>query len=401
MSLLWLLIAFSSLNESYSIFNDDKDTTAHTEVFANIIKNYDALIREYENVIKNYHEIINNTNKNKIIDKTHTTNNPTIIIGTQTPISENKKVIKIRTWNVNSDTRLNPNLPQGKTIANAFPNLQPQIRAKKMCRLIRSMNKNEINIFFEVDNEMLKQLTFCCRENDVRFEVKQYDASHLSFCYMVMTKDYSLSYTIKHFSLTTANEKYKVEGDALSAYTTNVFDNYVGKTLIRITFYDYKLDVYVAHLGLSNKEKIIQTEKIDEIIYKNSIKNDNNRVVLMGDFNCFDEDGSGLLTEQINILKETLEWHTESFTNTITSYPYDVIYKLSANEKYEYDKLNSEEKIDEFKEFCNKMVKKYGSKVEIATDHVFSSKGMNLEIKQNSMYPASDHDLIECSVVVK
>lgn len=314
------------------------------------------------------------------------------------------EIIEVLMGNLNTDRRLIGKLPQGKTIASAFSELHPSKRIDDVKPLIIEWlkKKNGLVALFELDDMMIELFKTFCNENDILFEVRRYNPTDLAFSYLVMARNKSLLSTIKGFPLTTTglyctDEERPKQGEKASEEYTNkiLFDNFE-KTVIQIKIGN--IDIYVTHLGLSNKAKIAQTKKIVEIIQFESVANDR-QVIMAGDLNCFDVSKPGifLLDEQLDILKEFLKWHTKHFTNTFTAYPYDIVFKMNSEEKAKYFELVKEERIDEFKLFCTEMTNKYGLEGG-ALDHVFASETLDLEVNQKRVYPTSDHDFIELTI---
>lgn len=324
--------------------------------------------------------------------------------------NESNNEIEIIVGNFNSDRRVSPSAPQGKTIAQAFSEYQTPRRISTLYSMIDKLKTNVIMILVEIDAETKQSLTDYCAKNHVAITTFAYNKSVGCFHFVIMTKNPSLINSIKCFPLTKSGSYVenvtRPAGPVVSKpgekpttefllYQEEIcFDNFE-KSLIQIAL--GKLHVYATHVGLSNKAKITQTQLIANIVQKQSIVNQN-QVIVTGDFNCFNAEKTGnvLLTEQLDHLN-FLKWSTANIKSTFKSYPFDIVYKLSATEKQTYFKLIDEVQIDQFRTFCEQMAMTYGLEGG-ALDQVFATT--DLAIEQIEMYPASDHSFFSIKVPI-
>lgn len=302
--------------------------------------------------------------------------------------------------NLNSDRRLSPNT----TIAKAYPELSPVVRIKKICETeLLNIADDEIVFLLELDTFMLQELSKFAHTSGFEYTSVTYNYSLGAFACLIITKIKNIVNSLQIFPLTKSGKFVEncdrptrdSESDYLS-YTEEVLGDNFEKLLIKIT-YD-NIDIYCTHVGLSNNCKLNQTKMICDIIKKESVDN-NKSFILGGDFNMFDQTQSEftLYVDQLNVITKNLPvvWSTKNIENTFTPFPYDIVFKMTREEKDIYFQLNNEGKVEEFRNFCSNMVEKYGL-FGGALDHVFHTDGMNIVTTAIDFGDCSDHFVLKC-----
>jgi hypothetical protein len=264
-------------------------------------------------------------------------------------------------------------------------------------------------VFFELDDEFCDKLSEFAVDAGLFIHVQSYNNSKGAFKFLVVTKSFM---EVSAFALTKDETYYSDENRPVApaqgeqptseflSYKENIFGDNFEKTLIKIDFFG--LHVYVTHLGLANSTKILQSEKVAEIITRES---GDNMWLLTGDFNCFDATKSvpTILMDQINKFRDIGEWRTESVMSTFRAFLYDIFFKLSQEQRTMYNVLkdkfieeSSAENIEIFRLFCEDMAKEYGCEGS-ALDHVFTHKYLELNVEVQDMGNLSDHFAIVVS----
>lgn len=153
------------------------------------------------------------------------------------------------------------------------------------------------------------------------------------------------------------------------------------------------LNIYVTHLGLTEKTRLAQTNKLCEII-----KSREGHYLFLGDLNSFDSSSQTptLFQAQIDpIVKLGCDWLTKDVKSTFNAFSFDIAFKLNEEEKKQYFKFKDEDNSLGFREFCLEMVDKYGT-IGGPLDHAFASDdGLKAKLVMHSHDGLSDHDMIE------
>lgn len=329
--------------------------------------------------------------------------------------SQERKIV-LKFYNINSDRRLASTTVIGK----AFPELQPSVRKDVVCeKVIQAIGINEIVILLEVDDQMLNGLVeYVHHSTELKYRSAIYNTSQGSFKYLVLTRLEGVVETVREFPLTKSGNFFEgmrpaapVSGETPSAefldYKEEILQDNFDKSVMMLTVQIQNddqltpLDVYCTHPGLANTAKLLQTKKIVEIIQSNSI--DHGRpFVLGGDLNSFDQTASTptLYLPQIELLSsmENVIWATNGVNCTFYAYPFDIVFKMNNQEKDKYFLLIKEEKVDEFRSFCEEMSQKYGLEGG-CLDHVFHSSSLQVQTTVIDEFGAlSDHYMLRAIV---
>lgn len=339
---------------------------------------------------------------------------------------------KIQVWNANTDRRLNGISGQ------AFPNYRPGERILGIVeKITNDLKKNGgICILFELEEDICEKIIELLG-SDYYTTMVPYNTSKGCFNFLFVSTNTEHFKHIIPLPLTKSGQPIKNDtrppapkpGEPLTEeqkiYKIETLGDNFEKmiVLIKLNIHGEEVHVYVTHMGLSNDTRIQQTQKLKEYVMKYSIA-DNKKWVLCGDFNSFDGSVSypKLFTEQIEILNNLNgKWLTENVQTTFSAFPYDIVFKLSKQEKDKYfelckfstemetkykifradeliEKLTSEENemyfkyVEEFRTFCIEMSTKYGINGG-ALDHVFTNvEGVDVDIQDPGTL--SDHSKV-------
>lgn len=222
---------------------------------------------------------------------------------------------------------------------------------------------------------------------------KPYNGSNGAFRYVIF---YPATYKVEevnHVPLTKDGkfideaERPKTDADKKSdvAYQERTLGEFFEKSFVHVKFsIDGSVFNYcIAHIGLRNKSKIAEMQKMHDWIDENI----DGPVFVAGDFNSFVFGGEGVLYEQMRIFDKTAG-HGESkdggdFTpaikyekSTFEPYIYDIAFKLSDEDRDKYfghvktiKETGSEDAHKAFYDFCYDVKKKETKPV--ALDNVF------------------------------
>jgi len=299
----------------------------------------------------------------------------------------------ISVWNINCDRR------QSGKIKEALPECCMSERFTKIRKQIKKRLKNGgLFILLEVDNETCKKLDWYVLSKDWLFESAHYNSSETSFSYVVIyTQGYCINYS-DLYPLTMSGLPYSSPRDKSKEHLLETFNEEFEKGVFHIILTlptSLTIDLFVVHLGLKNDSRLLQTKKLQEYVASHK------KALIVGDLNSFDSTKKEptLFTTQLDMLLESGFLHS---SNTIQStfdnrfFPYDLQFKMTTEDKQEYDKLLKGDDHIAFREFLLGLPKKYSTE-GVALDHVFS-KGIDCTVKSEALYELSDHSLITVSL---
>lgn len=307
-------------------------------------------------------------------------------------------------WNVNSNCRLND--PNDLVYARAWPELTDKSRIKQIMKNVFILiNKYPFVCLLEVNEQISHEIKKETANFSILYRRIPYNTSKSALNFVVLSRYPAIMETIEEFPLTKSGKSFP---DALRPvaskedeeptrefleYHDEVFGETKNNMVIRVTVKN--IDVYIVHLGITNYSRLYQTDKLTEIIQKNSYAN-GRKVIVCGDFNCFNNmlTTPALYVDPMNLLREKLKikWITEESMFKSRVFPFDIVFRLSEAEKVEYFNLHDTNKIEEFKAFCEKMGDKYGLET-ICLDHVFGHDDFRIEYS-GTLSPLSDHPVI-------
>lgn len=132
-----------------------------------------------------------------------------------------------------------------------------------------------------------------------------------------------------------------------------------GALCIQFKFRDNEFYLVTTHLGLRNASRIKQTKKLLKWINYNIPKD--SKIIIVGDFNSFDEVNDGTYMEQMNLMSDYMNLLDFSIS-TFKPYPYDINFLFKNEEdKILYNKIITDAKtnkitpemIETFKNLCS------------------------------------------------
>jgi len=313
--------------------------------------------------------------------------------------------IRILFLNANTDRRLNG--VEGK----AHPHYLPSNRIPKITMQVRLL-LNEATIFClcELEEDVCNQ--FAAEFADCATKIVAYNTSKGAFHLLLIAHNPVTLANVKAYPLTKSGESYPDAKrptalkpnevptaeykEEVALYKKEILGDNFDKMVVGVslTVNGETIDVYFTHMGLSTEARMAQTAKLVEII-KSRLPN---KFVIIGDLNAFDPSVKvpALYKPQIELIREGLScaWLTEGVESTFEAYYFDIVFKLTEEERKKYFQLKDENKIEEFRVFCLEMVAKYGTKGG-PLDHAFASKELNAIATVHPTEGLSDHAMIE------
>jgi len=305
--------------------------------------------------------------------------------------------------NINTDRRIDG------IIAKALPQY---IFSQREPGIIEAVLKIEADIvcLFEVAPEMIEPLETGLAKHGYHSKHFFYNESAMAFSFLVISKNEENLCSITVHPLTksgtyVSNSKRpqaprsaEAPSEAFLAYKEEILGDAFERTVIRASIGE--IDYYYVHLGLQNETRLLQTQKLREIVEIHSISQER-KFTIGGDFNSFDarKTTPTLLAEQIEILSKMPKTthNSEKILCTFRAFVFDLVFRMSTDDKETYFRLQKTGLVDEFREHCEKMAEKYGTE-GTALDHVFSSESLNVEVEAIDLGSLSDHFMMVVTI---
>lgn len=298
-------------------------------------------------------------------------------------------------WNINCDRRM-----KHPRLQKALPQCLMSERLPLILNVLEDedeyLGNNRDYVYVclcEVDKEAKIKIIDWANARGYYLVSAPYNLSELSFHLMIITNNPFGFSMYKHFPLTKSG-KY-VPSDIDRTDLNETLGEPYEKTLLTAYLHDGTI-LGVTHLGLGNKAKKKQADKIGEI-FRTIFKD--RQIVLGGDFNCFDME-----VKEPTFLKGCLDGLVplKDVTDHIPStfdcsyFPYDFYFLMSDDEKKTYTKFleDTSDEIGIFSAWLKDITAKYAFK-GIALDRIFIQHADHSFVKERPFYAYSDHMFLE------
>jgi hypothetical protein len=272
-------------------------------------------------------------------------------------------------------------------------------RFSGICQQLKErLTNNSIVALFEIDATTRDKLIQLAQENQWLVLSGSYNPSPNSFHYMVFSSSPDIKFGQSELlPLTLSGKLYDGPRDKSSVHLLETLGEEFEKGIFKVpvTIHNNSFDLFIVHLGLRNDSRILQTQKLQQYVKESK------KAMLIGDFNCFDSSNKepALFEKQLDMLIADGFLHVSNMIKSTfdnRSFPYDLQFKMSDDDKAEYAKLSTaidtDDSINAFHNFLESLPKKYSTE-GIALDHVFT-KGINCTVKAESFTDLSDHSLL-------
>lgn len=295
--------------------------------------------------------------------------------------------LSIWTWNANTDRR------QTGNIADAIPECLMERRFPYICAEVkRRLSQGGVFVLFEIVDDVCAKFAQFGKDNGWSAVSAKYNQSHGSFNYLVLANNVEIMAS-KLLPLTKSGKPYEGDRDNSVAHKTETLNEEFEKGVFQVTLSD--LTLFVVHLGLRNDSRLLQMAKLQEYVAGAD------RAIILGDFNSFDatKKEPTLFAAQFDDLKSSGWTHaTNNIVSTFDnrSFPYDLVFKMSNEDKALFDDLSKSYDIPQFREFLLRLPERY-STVGVALDHAFT-KGLDCTASAEALPALSDHSIIQVVV---
>jgi hypothetical protein len=297
-----------------------------------------------------------------------------------------RQISKISFWNVNCDRRQTPKF--GFNIPAAIPECAIENRLSGILAEVKEQLQQPGSTFvlFEITDDIRIKIVDFAKANGWNAEFAKYNLSIDSYNYIVLTNGVEIREPVL-LPLTKSGKPYEGVRDKSPAQLDECLGEEYEKGVFRLTVGDVGL--FVIHLGLRNDSKLLQMAKLSE--YTGDYQN----ALVIGDFNSFDSrvGQPTLFSEQFQQLlasghlTEKIPWTFDNRT-----FPYDLLFKMTPEDKAKYEQLLKGDDIPAFRQFLLDLPNRYTT-VSTALDHAFA-KGIACSATAESLPNLSDHSII-------
>jgi hypothetical protein len=308
------------------------------------------------------------------------------------------KEMRLLSWNVNSDRRVELKTGRNAHIAAAFPDLTFKNRWPLQKKLFDDQIDRKATGFFaiqEASNESAETISNYFTEKGYTVVGQRYCPNLGSFNYVFAYKPEDaelISHETLYFTTTgkplTDDDRRSMSQDDKKAHNFGIeFERSAQILKFRNSKYGEFIIVNV-HPGLPNEHRLLATQKLVERLTDETCPK-----LLAGDFNQFDMRKSepAILDEQVKILTDSgFSWVSEHLKEkglkcTFISAPYDINRFFSQEQWAELDRLKETGTSDQIRDFYLKVIKeKNVSLPTTCLDAVFS-QGFETVVRTKSI----------------
>lgn len=256
-------------------------------------------------------------------------------------------------------------------IGEVYQHLKPQARIPKILSKVKNfmLGDTSIHMAFELSSDIAHQFKTFATQNGYQCFEKFYNNSIGAFSFIILATPNVTIDSVQSFALTKSGTFYDYSIDPPTqkpgensadylSYAAECFGDAYHKSVICVRTPEF--DIWACHLGLKNEVKLQQTKKFMDIVNCYSLEK-SRPCIIGGDFNSFDNSSGLTFREQIDAVLSYpgIEWLSRDVKNTFVAYPYDIRFRMNAEELNKFDDLFKREIVDEFKQHCEEMARKY------------------------------------------